>query len=101
MTLAEIVAASRELIERARAGRLAMPDVLGATFTITNLGAFGIDHFTPIINPPQVAILGVGRIRKTMSLSLTIDHRAVDGAVGGQFLSALAAIIEDPTRLRL
>lgn len=100
-TLAEIAAAVRDLSTRARGGRLGMPDVLGGTFTISNLGAFGVDHFTPIVNPPQVAILGVGRIRQTLTLSLTIDHRAVDGAQGGQFLSALATALEEPATLRL
>ncbi len=95
-TLAEISAAARDLGARAREGRLGMSDVLGGTFTVSNLGAFGVDHFTPIINPPQVAILGVGRIAHTLTLSLTIDHRAVDGARGAQFLSALATTLEDP-----
>jgi pyruvate dehydrogenase E2 component (dihydrolipoamide acetyltransferase) len=102
-TLADISAASRELAGRARQGKLTMPDVLGGTFTVSNLGAFGVDHFTPIVNPPQVAILGVGRIRngERLTLSLTIDHRAVDGAQGGQFLVALAAALEQPGALRL
>jgi pyruvate dehydrogenase E2 component (dihydrolipoamide acetyltransferase) len=100
-TLSEIAAAARDLAARAREGRLGMADVLGGTFTVSNLGAFGVDHFTPIINPPQVAILGIGRIRLKLTLSLTIDHRAVDGAQGGQFLSALSAALEDPASLRL
>lgn len=99
--LTEIAAAARELSGRAREGRLGMADVLGGTFTVSNLGAFGVDHFTPIVNPPQVAILGVGRIRQKLTLSLTIDHRAVDGAQGGQFLAALAARLEDPATLQL
>ena len=102
-TLVEISAASRDLAGRARQGRLKMPEVLGGTFTVSNLGAFGVDHFTPIINPPQVAILGIGRIRngERLTLSLTIDHRAVDGAQGGQFLAALAGALEDPAAMRL
>jgi pyruvate dehydrogenase E2 component (dihydrolipoamide acetyltransferase) len=102
-TLAEMAAASRELAGRARQGRLTMPEVLGGTFTVSNLGAFGVDHFTPIVNPPQVAILGVGRIRngERLTLSLTIDHRAVDGAQGGHFLSALATALEKPATLTL
>lgn len=101
-SLGQIAATARELAERARAGRLGMSDVLGGTFTVSNLGAFGVDHFTPIINPPQVAILGVGRIREDrLTLSLTIDHRVVDGAAGGQYLSSLAAALEDPATLRL
>jgi len=79
---------------------LALSDLEGGTFTVTNLGAFGIDSFTPIINPPQVAILGVGRLRDAgMTLSLTIDHRAVDGVVGARFLAdveeSFATISED------
>jgi pyruvate dehydrogenase E2 component (dihydrolipoamide acetyltransferase) len=81
----------------------------GGTFTITNLGAFGIDAFTPIINYPECAILGVGRIRKQpavvdnqvvireqMSLSLTFDHRIVDGAPAARFLQTLSQLIENP-----
>jgi len=78
-----------------------MADVLSGTFTVSNLGAFGVDHFTPIINPPQVGILGVGRIRERLTLSLTIDHRASDGAQGGQFVSAVAAALEAPSGLQL
>jgi pyruvate dehydrogenase E2 component (dihydrolipoamide acetyltransferase) len=81
----------------------------GGTFTITNLGMFGIDAFTPIINYPECAILGVGRIRKLpavvgdqvvprdmLTLSLTFDHRLVDGAPAARFLQALAGRIENP-----
>jgi pyruvate dehydrogenase E2 component (dihydrolipoamide acetyltransferase) len=102
-TLVELSATSRDLAVRARQGKLTMPEVLGGTFTISNLGAFGVDHFTPIVNPPQVAILGVGRIRngERLTLSLTVDHRAVDGAQGGQFLAALAGALEDPASLRV
>jgi hypothetical protein len=81
----------------------------GGTFTITNLGMYGIDAFTPIINPPEVAILGVGRIfeelslvngqvaaRSRMVLSLTIDHRIVDGAPGAAFLQTVVRYLEHP-----
>jgi pyruvate dehydrogenase E2 component (dihydrolipoamide acetyltransferase) len=84
-------------------------EVTDGTMTITNLGMFGIDAFTPIINPPEVAILGVGRIvqelalvdgqvvaRDRMTLSLTIDHRIVDGAPGAQFLQTLVTLLEHP-----
>lgn len=87
---------------------LTMDDVTGGTFTITNLGMFGIDNFTPIINYPQVAILGINRIvkkpvvimdkielRNMMTLSLTSDHRIIDGAVAAQFLSKLGTILQD------
>jgi pyruvate dehydrogenase E2 component (dihydrolipoamide acetyltransferase) len=83
--------------------------VTGSTFTITNLGMYGIDAFTPIINPPEVAILGVGRIleelslvngqvaaRSRMVLSLTIDHRIVDGAPGAAFLQTVVRYLEHP-----
>ena len=92
-----------ELAAKAQAGTLAMDEIEGGTFTISNLGAFGADSFTPIVNPPQCAILGVGRIvekpvvaagevlvRPTMWLSLTFDHRLVDGAPAARFLQALA-----------
>ncbi len=101
--LREIAARVRELGERARAGALGVEDVSGGTFTVTNLGAFGVDAFTPILNPPQVGILGVGRaaarpwvvdgavaVRDVMHLSLTFDHRALDGAPAARFLAEVA-----------
>jgi pyruvate dehydrogenase E2 component (dihydrolipoamide acetyltransferase) len=102
-SLAGIVRARIELTSKAQAGTLGMDEIEGGTFTISNLGAFGADSFTPIVNPPQCAILGVGRIvekpvaadgevrvRPTMWLSLTFDHRLVDGAPAARFLQALA-----------
>ena len=90
------------LAERARAAQLTPEDVLDATFTLTTLGAFGVEQFTPIVNPPQVAILGVGAIRPApavrdgqlveeqhIHLSLTFDHAAVDGAPAARFLAAV------------
>ena len=84
-------------------------DLQGGTFTVSDLGAFGIDAFTPIINVPQCAILGLGRIarlpavvgdqivpRDTITLSLTFDHRIVDGAPAARFLAALRTAIENP-----
>ena len=102
-SLGEITRERADLAARAHAGTLGFDDVEGGTFTITNIGSFGADAFTPIVNPPQCAILGVGRIvekpvvtrkgrvrtRPTMWLSLTIDHRVVDGAPAAQFLTAL------------
>jgi pyruvate dehydrogenase E2 component (dihydrolipoamide acetyltransferase) len=83
----------------ARSGDLAMSDIAGATFTVSNLGGLGIDGFTPIVNPPQVAILGIGRLRNDeITLSLTIDHRALDGAPGARFLQDLAEVMSDPSR---
>jgi pyruvate dehydrogenase E2 component (dihydrolipoamide acetyltransferase) len=107
--LAEIARQVRDLVERARAGQ-ALPDELsGSTFTITNLGAYEVDAFTPIINLPETAILGVGRIkarpaavdgevcvRQTMWLSLTFDHRLVDGAPAARFLQRIKQLVEEP-----
>lgn len=107
--LGQVVASSRDLIRRAREQRLKASEMQGGTFTITNLGAFGIESFTPIINLPECAILGMGRIqrqptmvgdqvigRDRMSLSLTFDHRIVDGAPAARFLQALVLLIENP-----
>jgi pyruvate dehydrogenase E2 component (dihydrolipoamide acetyltransferase) len=101
--LDRITRARTELAERATAGTLGLEEIEGGSFTITNLGAFGADAFTPIINPSQAAILGVGRILErpvvvagevkvapTMWLSLTIDHRIIDGAPAARFLQTLA-----------
>jgi len=101
-TIAELSALRRELAERARAGRLRPADISGATFTISNLGMHGVDSFTAIINPPQAAILAVGRIadrivaesglpvvRRMMTLTLSCDHRVIDGARAAAFLEDL------------
>jgi pyruvate dehydrogenase E2 component (dihydrolipoamide acetyltransferase) len=105
----QIHAALAGLAERARTGALSVDQVTGGTFTITNLGMYGVELFTPIINPPEVAILGVGCIfeelalvnglvasRSRMMLSLTIDHRVVDGAPGAAFLQAVVQLLEHP-----
>lgn len=107
--LREVAAQSRELIARARARRLTVEELQGGTFTITNLGAWGIESFTPIINVPQCAVLGMGRIvrqpvaadaqvliRDRLTLSLTFDHRIVDGAPAARFLQTLGSLIENP-----
>jgi pyruvate dehydrogenase E2 component (dihydrolipoamide acetyltransferase) len=107
--LRQLAARSRELTERARAGKLAPADMQGGTFTVSNLGPFGIDAFTPIINHPECAILGVGRIqrqpavvdnqivpRNILTLSLTFDHRIVDGAPAARFLDAVRKCLENP-----
>ena len=111
-TLAELSARRRALTERVRAGHADVAELQGSTFTVTNLGSAGIDAFTPIINPPEVAILGTGRItdhpvpdgggvawRKALTLSLTVDHRAVDGAPAARFLATLAGYLADPAAL--
>ena len=102
-SLSAISARRRDLAERARAGRLHPPDVTGGTFTISNLGMFGVDAFTAIITPPQAAVLAVGRIadrvvpvngligiRPILTLTLSSDHRVVDGAQAAAFLNDLA-----------
>jgi pyruvate dehydrogenase E2 component (dihydrolipoamide acetyltransferase) len=107
--LAELAAEGRELAAKTREGRAKPEEVTGGTFTITNLGAYDIDGFTPIINPPQVAILGVGRVVEKpiieygqiakgamMYLSLTFDHRVVDGAPAAEFLQTVKKRLEDP-----
>jgi len=104
-SLREIAAVTRELGERARAGKLRLEEVSGGTFTITNLGTYGVDAFTPIINTGETGILGVGRIiekpvvhrgeiarRSMMTLSLTFDHRLIDGAPAAQFLQTVIEI---------
>jgi pyruvate dehydrogenase E2 component (dihydrolipoamide acetyltransferase) len=108
-SLRQIAARSRELIARVRAGKLTTKDLQGGVFTVTNLGMFGIDAFTPIINYPECAILGIGCIRRVavfaddkpvareqITLSLTFDHRIVDGAPAARFLRTLTNAIENP-----
>jgi pyruvate dehydrogenase E2 component (dihydrolipoamide acetyltransferase) len=108
--LFELANRTKELIERARSGALSMSEMQGGVFTITNLGSFGIDAFTPIINVPETAILGLGRIRREpvvlddqivardqMTLSLTFDHRIVDGAPAARFLQVVSQAIENPS----
>ena len=107
--LAQLAAESRDLAARTREGRTRPEEATGGTFTITNLGPNDIDAFTPIINPPQSAILGLGRVAEkpviddgqivkgaTMYLSLTFDHRIVDGAPAAEFLQTVKGLLEDP-----
>jgi pyruvate dehydrogenase E2 component (dihydrolipoamide acetyltransferase) len=109
LNLRQIAERRRDVVERAQSGRLKPQDINGGTFTLTNLGMYGVDAFNAIINPPQAAILAVGRIadrvaavdgqpvvRPMMTLSLSCDHRVVDGARGAQFLDTLAGWLEDP-----
>lgn len=107
-TLAAIATEFKPVAKDCIEGKVA-PEVLqGGTFTITNLGALGIDHFTPVLNVPEVAILGVGGLQvkpfhengevvfhDCLSLSLTIDHQALDGAPAARFLQALVAALEN------
>ena len=114
-SLREIAAEAADLFERARAGRIGPDEASGSTFTVTNLGMYDIDAFTPIINPIECAILGVGRIvpkqvvldwksermaiRHMMILSLTFDHRLVDGGPAARFLQRVKQYVEEPNAL--
>ncbi|WP_431965836.1 dihydrolipoamide acetyltransferase family protein [Actinacidiphila sp. bgisy160] len=111
-TLTEISGEARTLAGKARAGNLTLDDLQGGTFTISNLGSYGIDHFTAVVNPPQAAILAVGAahpepvVREgelaagtVMALTLSIDHRALDGATGAVFLTDLRTLLEQPMRI--
>lgn len=109
-TIEEIALEGTRLIDAARRGQLRPDDMLGGTFTISNLGMFGVSRFTAIINPPQVAILAVGAIenrvvasgadafavRPQLTLTLAADHRVVDGALGARFLARLKEVLETP-----
>jgi pyruvate dehydrogenase E2 component (dihydrolipoamide acetyltransferase) len=112
LDLRELAARRGELVDAARAGRLRPEDVSGGTFTISNLGMYGVDAFLAIVNAPQAAILAVGRIsdrvvpvdgapavRPVLTLVLSFDHRVVDGARGAQFLETLAGLVEEPAGL--
>lgn len=112
LSLVQIAETRQDLVARAQNSKLRPEDLQNGTFTISNLGMYGIDAFIPILNPPQAAILGVGRIIKRvipvnnqptvqsrMTLTVSFDHRAVDGARGAEFLETLANLIEEPFRL--
>jgi hypothetical protein len=101
-TLRDIAAERQQLTSAVLDGTHGMDDLQGGTFTITNLGMFGVDSFDPIINPPQVAILGVGRVKESggaraCALSLSFDHRVVDGADAARFLDTLTEGVEAPS----
>lgn len=109
LSLPQIGAKRRELVAKAREGALTMDEMTGGTFTVTNLGTSPVDWFTPVINPPEVAILGIGRTRpvafpedggvvfkQMMGVSLTFDHRALDGAPAAEFLATLQQCLDDP-----
>ncbi len=109
LSLAEVAGRRAELVERARAGALQLSDLEGGTFTISNLGMFGVEQFTAILNPPQAAILAVGAttdrpvaragevaVRPMMTVTATFDHRAVDGAPAADFLRTVKTFLEDP-----
>jgi pyruvate dehydrogenase E2 component (dihydrolipoamide acetyltransferase) len=109
MSLAEIAAVRADLVDRARNQKLTAEDMDGGTFTISNLGMFGVESFTAVLNPPQAAILAVGAtedrpvardgelvVRPTMTMTLTVDHRAVDGAPAADFLRTVKTMLELP-----
>ncbi|MFE9245871.1 dihydrolipoamide acetyltransferase family protein [Nocardiopsis sp. NPDC006938] len=113
-TLSEISTRTRELAGKARDNKLKPQEMSGGTFSVSNLGMFGIDSFSAVINPPEAAILAVGAmrqeavvvdgevaVRNRIALELSVDHRAVDGAVGAAFLKELAEILEEPMRIIL
>lgn len=112
LSLSEIARTRTELTEKARAGQLELDDLSGGTFTLSNLGTFRVDKFNAILNPPQAAILAVGRIHEVVvphdhqaaihpviELSLTCDHRVLDGAAGARFLTRVIELIEEPFSL--
>ena len=112
--LGQVSAEVKQLVAKAKAGKLAPEEFQGGTFTLSNLGMYGVDAFTAIINPPQSAILAIGGIqqeifldgdkvkqRDIMKVTLTADHRVIDGALAAQFLSGLKSILENPVWLML
>ena len=108
-TIAEIAAARIDVVERARSGKLKQEDLDGGTFTISNLGMYGVEQFVAVLNPPQAAILAVGTVedrpvaqdgelvvRPMMTMTLTSDHRALDGATASDFLRTVKSFLEEP-----
>ena len=111
-SLAQIAVEGRDLVERARARKLRAPELSGATFSVSNLGMFDVDEFSAIINPPEGAILAVGAVKvvpvveegrigmgRRMKVTLSCDHRVMDGAMGARFLQTLKQLLEEPLRL--
>ena len=112
-SLTQVAREARDLIGRARAGQLAADEVSGGTFTVSNLGMYGVKQFTAVINPPEAAILAVGaaapepvvtpdgevEVHQVLRLTLSIDHRALDGATGARFLAKLKELLEHPLQI--
>ncbi len=111
-SLAQIAVEARDLVERARTRKLRVQELSGATFSISNLGMFGVTEFSAIINPPEGAILAVGAVRRVpvveqetmavgrrMAMTLSCDHRVMDGAMGARFLQTVRQLLEEPLRL--
>jgi pyruvate dehydrogenase E2 component (dihydrolipoamide acetyltransferase) len=112
LSLWEISAKARDLAKRARERKLMPDEYTGATFTVSNLGLFGIDQFTAIINPPEAGILAIGgveekpvvvngglEVRQRMRVTMSCDHRAIDGATGAKFLQTVRRYMENPLSL--
>jgi pyruvate dehydrogenase E2 component (dihydrolipoamide acetyltransferase) len=112
LTVVEIARARQLLVEKSRGSHLRPADVEGASLTISNLGAFGVDRFQAILNPPQSIIIAVGRIAKrpfveggtvvaklTLPLSISVDHRVIDGVAAARFLQSLVSLLESPLKL--
>ena len=112
LSLSGVAAASSDLVDRARSGRLQQEELEGGTLTVTNLGVFGTEDFAAIINPPQSAILAVGatrqepvvskgklRVGTVMSVTLSVDHRPIDGVVAAQWMAAFISLLEEPVRI--
>jgi pyruvate dehydrogenase E2 component (dihydrolipoamide acetyltransferase) len=112
--IAEIADEMRDLVNRARTGQLSREEYQGGTFTVSNMGMYGVDHFTAVINPPQAAILAVGTASERpvvhngivtsanmMTCSLSVDHRVTDGVAAAEFLQTFKRLAEDPRLLLL
>jgi pyruvate dehydrogenase E2 component (dihydrolipoamide acetyltransferase) len=110
--LGQIAVQARDLAERSRTGKLRAQEISGATFSVSNLGMFDVEEFSAIINPPEGAILAVGSVRETpvvqggqvtvgrcMKLTISCDHRVMDGAMGARFLQDVKRLLEEPLRL--
>jgi pyruvate dehydrogenase E2 component (dihydrolipoamide acetyltransferase) len=108
-SIPEIALARADVVERTRAGKLKSEDLENGTFTISNLGMYGVERFTAVLNPPQAGILAVGAIEERpvvvegdleieprMDLTLTVDHRSVDGATASEFLRTVKVFLEEP-----
>jgi len=114
-SLAEVSREAGQLIDRARQGRMSADDMIGGTFTVSNLGMYGVEDFVAIINPPQAAILAVGGVRRTpvvddhgqlivgtrMKITISADHRVTDGVEAASFLRTVKGVLEEPVRLML
>jgi pyruvate dehydrogenase E2 component (dihydrolipoamide acetyltransferase) len=112
MSLTAVATANSDLVRRARSGQLRQGELEGGTLTVTNLGMFGAEDFAAIINPPQSAVLAVGRAQKkpvvtrgklrvgtVMGVTLSVDHRAIDGATAAQWMAAFVSLVEEPVRI--